>query len=163
MSFKIDQIQLFSAIGHEIDRQAKEQGIENLAVKAYQLNAMIAGANETIRGFERVEILAPPGSGPSAWMHSDDTGISSRAICYRMFGLGQNEKDTPRDADDFGRCHRFFIACPEYRVRIGDMADVSPQWARLAAAWDELEAHYLEELPSGKFPKFQTRLDALLK
>jgi hypothetical protein len=86
------------------------------------------------------------------WLEGPDTGLSSRAIGRKLSGgippkPGRNNValegwEPPRDADDFGRCHRLLHAIPGWRKRIGEMATV-PGWEGLAQHWDELEALYL--------------------
>lgn len=78
------------------------------------------------------------------WFIWDDTGISSRAIVSQMTGFKtQRWSDHPADGGDFGRCHRLLEAVPEFKVRIEEMAQRSPQWAVLVEHWHELTQHYL--------------------
>lgn len=95
------------------------------------------------------------------WFHGPDTGLSSRTIFRKLSGKqwrGEFDYDTtPADPADFGRCHRLLHSFTGWRARIVEMADV-PGWAGLVAAWDELEALYLEELPSGQCPKLYARM-----
>jgi hypothetical protein len=99
------------------------------------------------------------------WAVSWDTGLSSMAIYRHFRGIGHGLKgaDHPWDPGDFGRCYRLLkIAPPEWREQIGEMGDYSMAWKALTVAWDELEALYEEELPSGKAPKLYARMKALL-
>lgn len=92
------------------------------------------------------------------WWNGPDTGASSKAICAKLAGWTHEQRaSTPLDPSDFGRCHRLLKAIPGWRARIGEMADV-PGWAGLVEAWDELEALYEEELPSGNAPKLYARM-----
>lgn len=80
------------------------------------------------------------------WLVSYHTGMSSLAIAARMLA-GHNVRSPysssyPRDIGDFYRCTLLLARIPEWRRRIGDMADVSATWARLAEHWDELERLY---------------------
>ncbi len=103
------------------------------------------------------------GGDPEQWLAGPDTGISSRAICARLRGglpSAAPSGNTPRDPADFGRCHRLLHAIPGWRARIGEMAAV-PGWEKLAQHWDELEALYVEELPTGKGPKLYARMREL--
>lgn len=43
------------------------------------------------------------------------------------------------------------------------MAVLSNEWEVLAAHWDELEALYREELPTGRAPKLYDRMQELLR
>ena len=94
------------------------------------------------------------------WIRGPDTGSSSLSLCARLTGQGKGGVDAPLDADDFGRCYRFLKSFPQYRARIGEMRAVDG-WAKLVAAWDELEALYEEEYPSGMAPKLWARMRAL--
>jgi hypothetical protein len=105
------------------------------------------------------------------WLAGRDTGLSSRALLAYMerdvvvaamngcFGLAY-----PHDPADLGRCVRLMDIEPSYRTRIMEMASVSPQWARLAAHWHELEALYREEVPEhrGSAPRTYARMRELL-
>ena len=78
-----------------------------------------------------------------AWLTSDDTGLSSRALFRVMAVEGDIDKyDYPRDSGDFGRCYRLLRLAPEWRDRIEEMANHGPYWKALAASWSELEALY---------------------
>ena len=78
------------------------------------------------------------------WFCSGDSGVSSTAIAAQMTGnnTGRAFSDHPGDSGDFGRCYRLLMAVPEFRSRISEMAQRSPQWAALVDCWDELEALY---------------------
>lgn len=103
---------------------------------------------------------------PEQWPLCGDTGISSRAIYAHMMGLPQDGTwgaGEPSDPSDFGRCYRLLHApwAQGWRSRIGEMAKY-PRWAGLAAAWDELEALYVEELAKGdEAPKLYKRMTEL--
>lgn len=99
------------------------------------------------------------------WRDGPDTGISSRTICRRLAGTPAafiigDSSGIPYDGSDFGRCHRLLHAIPGWRARIGELRDV-PGWAPLVDAWDELEALYEKELPTGSAPKLYERLKEL--
>lgn len=96
----------------------------------------------------------------NAWWHGPDTGASSKTLCSKLSGFALCPEAAPLDPDDFGRCHRFLKAFPQYRSRIGEMRKVSG-WAALADVWDELEALYEAEYPSGKGPKLYKRMREL--
>lgn len=77
------------------------------------------------------------------WIASGDTGLSSEAIWAHMAGSRMLDNDRrgysfPHDPDDLGRCLRLLDAVPEWKARIGEMAQHSPYWAALVARWDEL-------------------------
>lgn len=95
------------------------------------------------------------------WLEGPDTGMSSRTLGAVLSGQGAFDKSYPLDPADFGRCHRLLQAIPGWRQRVGEMKGVTPEWTALAAHWDELEALYLEESPTGTCPKLYARMREL--
>jgi hypothetical protein len=91
---------------------------------------------------------APPGSPVSEraadWLARGETGLSSQAIHGRMTG-GRTMREHPRDAADLHRCMLLLYRIPEWEADIALMADCSPEWARVVAAWPELAATFREE------------------
>jgi hypothetical protein len=105
------------------------------------------------------------------WLSGYDTGLSSRALLAFMerdvtvaamnrgFGMAY-----PHDPADLGRCIRLMDIEPSYRTRVLEMANVSPEWGRLAAHWTELEALYYAEAPEhkGRAPRLYDRMQELI-
>lgn len=79
------------------------------------------------------------------WLAGGDSGMSSKAICHHMLGM-KCDRSYPLDPSDLGRCLRMLELFPEWKARIGEMASYSPQWAGLAARWDELAAMMADEV-----------------
>lgn len=80
------------------------------------------------------------------WFVTGDTGISSIAIVSQMTGSKTKRDGWPdyqHDNGDFARCYNLLEAVPEFKKRIGEMAQRSPQWAVLVKHWDELTEIYL--------------------
>lgn len=80
------------------------------------------------------------------WLRSGDTGISSKTI-YATFTntwhcLGRPA--APRDADDFGRCHRLLLRYPEWRAKLSEVAAKCPEFAPLVPIWDELDRLFVD-------------------
>lgn len=101
------------------------------------------------------------------WVVGSDTGMSSKAIWSHMVnGCAERAWGSvyyPLDPDDFGRCYRLLLRVPEWRPRIGEMAVYGPEWAGLAAAWDELTNLYEQEIGpgfdrEGRAPKLYARM-----
>lgn len=165
---KYSQAHLVSAVFKEIDRQMKLDGIpkEKRTLESHQINAVIAGVDLMLKGIERPAVRANPGMGLAAWLASDDTGLSSRAMAHHIMGAHIDQRDSsahPWDAADFGRCHRFLEAVPEARPLLGRMANVSTVWEHLIGAWDELTALYLEALRTkGNGSELTARIRALI-
>ena len=79
-----------------------------------------------------------------SWVFGNDTGSSSMTLCqFLLLGTVGGYVAVPSDAGDFGRCHRLLARVPGWRERIRDL-EMAPGWKKLALAWDELEALYLE-------------------
>lgn len=84
------------------------------------------------------------------WLRIGERGTSSNAMCKRFFGVPSDAKaDTPRDPDDLRRCLLFLDAAKAHD-RVSMMADVSPEWGRLAEAWDQIVATFRDEMQAGK-------------
>ncbi len=105
---------------------------------------------------------------PEQWLAGPDTGISSCTIYGVLYAdggyvhrFGEVWADVPHDPADFGRCHRLLKLFPAWRARLGEVADKHPKWRPLVEHWDELEALYGEELPSGTAPKLWARMREL--
>ncbi len=59
------------------------------------------------------------------WLLSDDTGMSSKAICNFMLDLpDQNNYSKPMDKWDRGRCIRLLNIMPKWWDRIDEMATI---------------------------------------
>jgi hypothetical protein len=164
-----NQIDLIVAVTAELERQGFPDA------NARQLNAVIEGVDRIVAGFGRPHQPAAAGSGLKAWFASDETGLSSRALARALHGAafpgvplphscrgrGDAGGEHPHDPSDFGRCLAVLAAEPSLRARLPAAAALSPVWSRLVAAWDELEALYREEAPSGKAPKLFRRLQEI--
>jgi hypothetical protein len=158
-----NQIDLIKAITVHLDRRGFKQA------NARQFNAIIEAANVIVDAFASPHTPARPGSGLEAWLRSDDTGISSLTMAWKLGPLvgravnsPRHGPDHPSDPSDFGRCVGLLEAAPEMRSHLPAMAEVSPVWARLVASWDELEGLYRAELPSGEAPKLFRRMQELI-
>lgn len=81
----------------------------------------------------------------TAWLHSHDTGISSRAI-FDYMTLGILGGCTPSDAGDLGRCVRLLDRFPEWQARMPEMARVSDDWAALMQIWEPLVVAYRRDI-----------------
>ena len=96
-----------------------------------------------------------------AWRENGRVGASSLAIWRQM--TGSNASSTamycyPLDPADLNRCLLLLDLIPEWAPRMGEMAAHGPQWAAMAARWDEIAGLFLEEAgldfsKSGNAPK----------
>lgn len=83
------------------------------------------------------------------WMATGEKGISSEAMAFWLtFGKKTewHPDTTPSDPSDLNRCLKLLQAAPGLRVRLSNMAELSPSWAKLVARWDEVEACFLNEV-----------------
>lgn len=134
---QLDQMGLFIAINKEITRQ-----FPKTAVIPRQVNAVIAAANAIVAEFANGEILTTPGMGLTAWLASDDWGVSSKFMAGVLSGKFVAEKGYPRDPDDFGRCRRLILAVPELAGKIDLMRDYGKKWITIADNWNDWVAMY---------------------
>lgn len=100
------------------------------------------------------------------WFAHGERGISSEAMACAVGGMKPNDfwarfGNHPSDPDDLKRCIKFLDAVPEARQHLGEVAKLSKTWAKLIEHWDELEAMFREEFPTGKTPKLYQRMKNL--
>jgi len=137
MSKHVNQIDLIAAIfKHLLKRHKIDSAIPR------QINAVIEAANLIVDAYARDSVMASPNMGYSAWLASDDTGMSSLFMASTLNGGTGAQLAVPLDADDFGRCVRMLDAVPSFRERIGRLRSEGPVWERLVDRWNEIEAAY---------------------
>lgn len=96
--------------------------------------------------------VSMPGTGSTVeqratkWLRDGQVGMSSRAIHDHMLGLApRNGFPYPHDPDDLNRCLLLLDLIPEWKPRMGEMAQHNPQWAALAATWESITEAFLRE------------------
>lgn len=84
------------------------------------------------------------------WLANGETGISSRAIAYKMLGVRSTKEwdSHPKDPDDFRRCLLLVDRVPGIRKKIGKMRRVSRFWRELIDHWDDIEKCFKIEVPN---------------
>ena len=135
-----------------------------------QLQALLDDPLIQQQALERVEALAPNLPAPAKrWLALGHQGESSQAMFQHLSGhdIGAGLAH-PFDASDMARCRLLLEQVPELHARLDRMAAVSPAWASLAAAWDELCALMDLESPqwrefTGRAPRTTERMRALLR
>jgi hypothetical protein len=131
-----------------------------------QINAVIQAADLILAELREPMREPEPGCGLTAWLESDATGASSRfmaAMLAPTAGFAHRAPYAhPYDPSDFGRCLGLLKACPELRKDLHKMAGASAEWARLVGNWDELEALYEQEAPTGQCPQLFECMKTLL-
>lgn len=85
----------------------------------------------------------------ASWLRDGERGSSSNAMCKRIFGIPADAgTDHPHDPADLRRC-LLFLDAAEAHGKVGFMLDVSEEWGRLVARWDELVTLFEEEVAGG--------------
>ena len=102
----------------------------------------------------------PPVTAPLAdriiwWKRRGDRGTSSNTIFSAFTGasLPREGADFPYDPDDFQRCHKLLALFPEWRADLNAVTRAFPWYAPFVDRWTEMEALWVEESPSKRFPK----------
>lgn len=101
------------------------------------------------------------------WIIRGETGASSETIWAVMMGAVTDENlsaacfSPPRDPSDFRRCRLLLELIPEWRPRLGEVADLFPEWSGLVKAWDELDALYDEEATQDRVLRLYYRMKEL--
>lgn len=98
----------------------------------------------------------------NAWIVSQDTGASSKALWAAMMG-SKSYGSHPHDSSDIGRCFRLLDAIPEWRERLPEMAKVSPYWAALVGDWQALEQLHRSGDHSALYRRMRHVLDPIEK
>ena len=62
------------------------------------------------------------------WLLSDDTGMSSKAICAWMLDINSDLTSSPSDKWDRGRCIRLLKLMPEWISRLDEMKTMNDSW-----------------------------------
>lgn len=88
------------------------------------------------------------------WAVHGEGGVSSNTIFSVMTGTMQYKDvfprgwwrfDVPHDPSDFRRCYLLLKLIPEWRERIGEMAEAFDKWRSFVDRWDEMTALYEQE------------------
>lgn len=88
------------------------------------------------------------------WLLGSDTGASSKAMLAHFMAIRPNNGGrltaAPLDSADFGRCLRLLLRFPQWRGRLHELRNLSPEWAAYVDHWAELEALYDRENSPGE-------------
>ncbi|WP_444757174.1 hypothetical protein [Pseudomonas sp. A014] len=124
-----------------IQGRVSQMGFEQACVDALEKAGCPLGYDTTMPGADKtVEQRA------AAWMRDGEVGMSSRAIHDHMLGLTPKHGFSyPSDPDDLNRCLLLLDLIPEWKPRMGEMAQHSEMWAGLTARWDEIAQSFLSE------------------
>ncbi len=73
-----------------------------------------------------------------AWVLTANIDLSQGAIIGHMLGIEAADHH-PAGPLELGMCFELVNAFPEWRPRIGELAELSPEWAALVRQWQEVE------------------------
>ena len=86
------------------------------------------------------------------WLAYGEQGISSRTIFDVLSGMEKPDEfpyellhNIPLDPSDFRRCYLLLRLIPEWRERLGEVAEAHPTWKPFVENWDKLTQLYEEE------------------
>ena len=117
------------------------------------VRAAIAAENESKHGDDKL----------AKWRAGTDVGISALTIANVLGGtrLSPSGAGIPHDPADFSRCLRL-VRLMDWRDRLHEVAACWSWWTPFVDAWDELEALYDEEAPTGSAPRLYARMQQLV-
>ncbi len=150
--YPVSQMSLVSAIANAVEPFHPPDDIATF-------NACIAAANLLLEAAFRPRAIPEGRCSPDQWWLSDDTGLSSRYLCWLLFPYVSSSRPPvvhPGDSADFGRCVRMVEATGSLD-RISTLQCDSPAWAVLLRDWshwvslykantDEFSVKYLSEI-----------------
>lgn len=134
---QLSQIDLIAAISNEVEKQ-----IPGIPAEPRYMNAIIRAANLVCDEFKKPLVKASEGMGLTAWLASDDVGLSSKYMASVLSGQFYASNNHPRDPADLGRCIRLLIAVPELASQLHEMKACSPQWSAVIDNWDKWKELY---------------------
>jgi hypothetical protein len=101
---------------------------------------------------QRILTMRPNMTPLERWLAVGQRGSSSDAMAHHLAGAPlagapcpRSKTAHPHDADDFQRCAVLLAQVPELQPRLPRMAEVSPTWAALVAAWPAITAELVRE------------------
>ncbi|HEM8140327.1 TPA: hypothetical protein U2M34_003263 [Providencia rettgeri] len=134
---QLSQINLISAISTEIEKQ-----IPGIPAEPRHMNAIIKAATLVCDEFKKPLVKASKGMGLTAWLASDDVGLSSKYMASVLSEQFYASNNYPRDPADLGRCIRLLVAVPELASQLHEMKACSPQWSAVIDNWEKWKDLY---------------------
>lgn len=138
--YNLNQMSLVTAIMDAIAEQ-----VPGIPAEPRLMNCVIAAANNICAEFRKPIVKASSGMGLTAWLASDDVGMSSKFMASVLSGEFEAEFAIPYDPADLGRCLRMIQAMPDLTPRIVEMRKHGPMWTAVADNWDRWTAMLNEE------------------
>lgn len=143
--YHLNQMTLVTDIMDALARQ-----VPGLPAEPRLMNCVIAAANTICAEFAKPLVKASNGMGLTAWLASDDVGMSSKFMASVLSGQFHSEFAIPYDPADFGRCVRMIQAVPELEQHFDKMLEHGPMWKAVVGNWASwskmLEDEQYEEL-----------------
>ena len=104
---------------------------------------------------------------PEQWIVEGEIGVSSKTMWAVLMDVAHGPQrldgrhyDIPHDPDDFRRCFKLIIQVG-WRARLPEVAECFPAWKPYIERWNDLEKLYIEEHPSGRFPRLYALMQEL--
>lgn len=125
-----------------IQGRVSQGGLEDACVQALEQAGCPLGYDVSMPGAgSTIEQRA------TKWLRDGQVGASSRAIHDHMLGLRPRDGfSCPHDPDDLNRCLLLLDLIPEWKPRMREMEQHSPQWSGLAANWESITEAFLREV-----------------
>ena len=131
---EVSQIGLMSDI-----QQMLSEKYPHIKLNTRQFNTIIQVASTLADSLNKPTQRSEEGMGITAWLASDDVGMSSKFMAPVLVPLpGVPEHAHPYDPSDFQRCRKLLLAVPELVERLPKMAEQSEIWAGLIENWDRI-------------------------
>lgn len=131
---EVSQIGLMSDI-----QQMLGEKYPHIKLNTRQFNTVLQVSATLADSLNKPTQRAEEGMGITAWLASDDVGMSSKFMAHVLVPLpGAPEHAHPYDPADFQRCRKLLLAVPELVERLPKMAEQSEIWAGLVEDWDKI-------------------------
>lgn len=153
---EISQIQLVSDIMGLLETYNP-----NGEVNTRQYNAVIKAANIICEEVRKPTVSATQNISLESWAMSDDVGMSSKFLAFKLSGVPSLITDyaLPYDVDDFSRCYKLIKSVPDLKNNFQKLAAEDASWQIILTQWDALQEFYESE----NWSEIQCVLDDALK
>lgn len=125
--------------------EALASQVPSLPAEPRLMNCVITAANTICAEFAKPIVKASAGMGITAWLASDDVGMSSKFMTSVLSGQFRAEFAIPHDPDDLGRCIRMIQAMPGLKGSTHLMCGHGVMWSAVANNWERWSEMYNAE------------------
>ena len=115
--------------------KAIDEQVPGIPAEPRLMNCVFAAATAICDEFRKPIVKASAGMGITAWLASDDVGMSSKFMASVLSGQFEAEFAIPYDPADFGRCVRMIKAVPELEQHFDKMLEHGPTWKAVVGNW----------------------------